>query len=1252
MVNLPTSPNSNSLDPINQIQQDSKGGYNQIIGQAVSSTIVNVTSGGQVTIYRSEQERSFQAGSQNSSRPIRFNPYKGLLAFQESDSDYFFGREKQIEQIRQKFLSLHEDESAIRLLPIYGPSGSGKSSLVRAGLIPELARRPLPGRDQARVAVLVPGTHPLEALATVLARVATDDLTPVAKSREFTEELMQSNAAAEYDGLRRVANVLPEISTSPLVVLVDQFEEVYTLCKNQSERDIFIENLLCAGSDHSKRVSVIVTMRSDFLGETQKHSLLNRLFSEQGFLVPAMHEEELRQAIGKPAELVGHPLDEATMSLLIEQTEGREGALPLLQFTLTRIWEGLVKGIAPAETLEHIGGVGGALAGEAQRVYDNLKPEEKAIARRVFLGLVQLGEGTCDTRRRAAIDHLVSYKDNLSKVEQVINRFTEPGVRLMTVFGNNEGLETVEVTHEALFKHWQLLNQWLDESRDDLRFQRRLEEASQHWKENGHPEGNLWRQPDLDLLRCYYQRVGSNMTSLEIEFFDASQRAEQHRKFLRQLGISGLVTGLILTTTTTGFAAYQLHQSERQRMRQYEATAQALVSSDPINSLINGVAAVGLGRSAFVKFPNLQSPDFINDSLLEPAFSFVSNQRIFQGHEDEIGSVAISNDGQTIVSGSDDGTIRLWDRQGKPLIQPFRGHESEVTSVAVSDDGQTIVSGGVDGTVRLWNRQGKLLTEPFRGHEDEIRSIAISHNGQTIVSGSIDRTVRLWNRQGKPLAQPFRGHEDWIWSVAISHDGQTIVSGGLDRTVRLWDRQGKPLAQPFRGHEGRVWSVAISRDGQTIVSGGSDGTVRLWDRQGKPLAQPFQGEASQILSVAISEDSQTIVSGDNDGTVQQWSRQGKPLAQPFLGHKGLVWSVAILNNGQAIISGGEDKTVRVWNQQSNSFAQSLGMHKSVHEGGVASVALSDDSHTIASGSFDGTVRLWNHQVEPLTKPLQGHKDKVSIAVSSDGQTIVSGGNEGTVRLWNRQGQLLAQPFQGHKGGVNSVAVSTDGQTIISGGSDGTVRLWNRQGQLLAQPFQGHKGGVNSVAISTNGQTIISGGCDGTVRLWNRQGQLLTQPFQGHKGWVRSVVISDDGLTIVSSGDYGIVRLWNNQGKMLTKPLQGHQGVVWSVAVSPDSETIVSGGNDGTVRLWDRQGQPLAQPFQAYQGLIMSVAVSADSNIIVTGNNNGTVRLWSKTWKGWLNSTCKLLDNSNIFTHPNNYVVREAKQTCEQYVWND
>ncbi|MFB2897811.1 NACHT and WD repeat domain-containing protein [Aerosakkonemataceae cyanobacterium BLCC-F50] len=755
--------------------------------------IVVYVSGGQA-IFGATSTQAEATDGKKAQSAIGANPYRGLLAFQETDGDRFFGREKQIADLWEKLRGLYETADAIRLLPIYGPSGSGKSSLARAGLIPELARKPIPGYDRARVAVLMPGTNPLEALATVLARIVTNDLTPVAKSREFTGELKHSNENGEYDGLRRIANVFPDIAISPLIVLVDQFEEIYTLCADRSERDAFIGNLLCAAGDKSKRVTVIVTFRSDFLRETQKHSQLNRLFTSQGYLAPAMNEAELRQAISKPAKLAGNPLDEATIDLLVKDTEGREGALPLLQFALTRIWEGLAEGKQPAQTLKEIGGVGGALAGEAQRIFDNLKPKEQEIARRVFLGLVQLGEGTKDTRRRALLDSLVSHAYQPEHFKRVVNLFSAPGVRLITLSATGNS-ETAEVTHEALFEHWGKFQEWLDGSRDDIRFQRRLDEAARYWDQQGRPEGNLWRPPDLDLLKKYQLRLGKDMTPLQIEFFNASSKAEETRKRNQKMTFWGLVMLLVGAISFAGSTLYQLQQAQRQRAEQLAATAALSVSTQSVDATVNALAAVGLSQSFLVQFPNHSISPSVYGAVLDSVQALRERNRLQQS---QVISVAFSPDGKRIVSGSGDSTVRLWDATtGKPIGSPLKAHESGVFSVAFSPDGKQIVSGSYDKTVRLWDATtGKPIGSPLTGHDSGVSSVAFSPDGKQIVSGSLDSTVRLWDATtGKPIGSPLTGHDSGVNSVAFSPDGKQIVSSSLDSTVRLWDISLEGLLQ-------------------------------------------------------------------------------------------------------------------------------------------------------------------------------------------------------------------------------------------------------------------------------------------------------------------------------------------------------------------------------------------------------------------------------------------------------------------------
>jgi len=489
-----------------------------------------------VVVYQAVAER--REPEEPASEEISRNPYMGLLAFHEEDADRFFGREKQTVRLWEKLRDLqshHSDKPSTRLLPILGPSGSGKSSLARAGLIPELARRPLPGWKDARVAVLTPGSHPLEALAGVLARIATGDPAPVEKTEEFERVLKRKSDDGQHEGLRRIADALPEIATVPLLVLVDQFEEIYSLCNDKTQRTVFIENLLHAVCDRSGRVLVVLTLRNDFLDKTQTHESFHGVICTEAVIIPAMNEQELRAAVAKPAEMAGKPLAPGTVELLVKDTKDHEGTLPLMQFALTKIWDGFAKGKEAAETYREIGGVGGTLAGEAQRIYDGLNDEERRIAKRVFLGLVQLGEGTRDTRRRVAVHQLVAAGEDAGKVERVIACFAHRNARLITLSSVGETAQrrvtkTAEVTHEALFDDWDLLRDWIDENRESLKFRQRLGEAVLEWEANGRDESYLYVGQRLSRALEWSQHNASELNDAQLAFLEASSATQLVRR--------------------------------------------------------------------------------------------------------------------------------------------------------------------------------------------------------------------------------------------------------------------------------------------------------------------------------------------------------------------------------------------------------------------------------------------------------------------------------------------------------------------------------------------------------------------------------------------------------------------------------------------------------------------------------------------------------------------------------------------------
>ena len=602
-----------------------------------------------------------------------------------------------------------------------------------------------------------------------------------------------------------------------------------------------------------------------------------------------------------------------------------------------------------------------------------------------------------------------------------------------TDFNANEG------EFEANFKE---LLRTLDTDPVHLRYHTGLLMKAIEWDEKGRREDVLLRGSELTEAQQWIVKAAEKEprpTVLQGEYVTASRellestqvaKAKQQRNAVRRLRVF-LAASLLLTC----FSVFKTYQAGRQRMRAYEAIAEATAETDPLSSLVHGLAAINLGQSWFVSFPQWNKKPLLTSRVLATA----NENRLFE--------IVVGHGLPTAISdtaGSPD-----WQKQivfpifkfvldGTKIIFADFIPSGEVWSVVFSPDGQMIASGGSDGTIRLWDTQGNTIAPPLKGHSAAVRAVVFDPNGQMILSGSEDGTLRLWDTQGSSIGKPFKGHKSWVNSVAFSSDGQTIVSGSEDGTVRIWDIQGNSVGKPFKGHKDSVMSLAFSPDSQIIASASKDANVRLWNIQGNPIGKPLAGHSSVIWSLAFSPDGQTIASGSKDGTVRLWDTQGNSIGKPLMGHSSEI----------------------------------------------VSVRFSPDSQIIATGGLDGTLRLWNRQSHSPKGSFREHKDRLfSVVFSPDGQTIASASKDGTIRLWDIQGNPIGQPFEGHEGWIISVAFSPDGQTIVSGSQDKTIRLWDIQGRPIGKPLEGHNNAVKSVAFSPDGQTIVSGSDDHTARLW-------------------------------------------------------------------------------------------------------------------------------------------------------------------------
>ncbi|XGV97440.1 MAG: TIR domain-containing protein [Leptolyngbya sp. BL-A-14] len=858
-----------------------------------------------------------------------------------------------------------------------------------------------------------------------------------------------------------------------------------------------------------------------------------------------------------------------------------------------------------------------------------------------------------------------------------VDHAVEHNKRLVPIV-RREGFDTQKI-HPALSKHnWlffreqdpfeqalQSLLKAIDTDLDHVRAHTRLLERAIEWQQQGKNDSYLLRGTDLEtaqqwLVQSYTKEP--RPTELQRTYLDASHQVEtlrQRTEIKRQrLALIGVASGLAIVA---GLAIKTFQESTFATLREKAAESRNLLSTQPVGGLILALQGVGLNldRRIFTG----QVLDTVQSSLLS-AIELNQAQAVLLGHTDVVNAVAISPNGQFIVSGSDDATLRLWNRKGEAIGEPLKGHTDGVTAVAISPDSRLIVSGSADGTLRLWDVQSRA-SQLFKGHTDSVWAVAFSPDGSTIVSGSKDETVRLWNLQGQSIGRPFKGHGAPVTAVAFSPDGQTIVSGSDANILLLSNRKGNAISRPFRGHKQTITAVAFSPTGQTIISGSNDKTIRLWNRQGQPQGDPFQGNQDAITSLAVSADGRRIISGGHDNAIRQWNWQGASLGAPLRGHTAWVTSVAISNDGQTLVSGANDNTVRLWHPQSYTAEQVFLSGATAPQRRVETIAFGQQGQTKLSVSEDGFLRIWKAPGKPQMVPLPGYKESVfpKAALASDqygtvvvpavfspnGQFIVTGGADKALHVWNLQGQAIGQPFRGLTAVATSLSFSPNGQTLVSGSDDGTIRRWNLQGQLLGAPLQGHEEAVTTIAFSPDGQLIASGSRDRTVRLWDQAGKPIGQPIP-HQDEVKAVVFTPDGRSLISGSNDGTIRRWNLEGQPLTQPFRGHSGWVSALAISPDGQLIASGSWDKTVRLWTLQGQPLGEPLDGYANFITAIAFSADGRDLLTGSADSNVRLWHVgNQKEWLTIACNQMQTvANDPVYLPSGAKEAAQRTCQRH----
>jgi WD40 repeat protein len=1206
-------PTTQPEQPSSGIQQVLGGNKNQAIGEMSGGTAFGTVEGSVLLIHNyysyTEPACSESADTATDDDVNLPCPYRGLFHFSPSDAEFFFGREVFVEE-------LVAATQTCNFIPVLGASGSGKSSVVLAGLVPKLQTE-----GHWRFTHFRPDSEPFHALALALVPLYTRNLDNTDKIIQ-ARKLSQALSAGEIPLADVFAQIHQHHPTDRVLLIADQFEEVYTLCTDEKIRRSFLDSLLasfpsCPAQSHYKHVFV-ATMRADFLGNALLYPPFGDVLKTDIKLIRAMKHEELEQVIVKPAEKMGVTFQAGLVKRILDDIESEPGNLPLLEFALTKLWEKRKGKQLTHAAYEDIGEVKGALAHYADEEYvkltQKLTDEERETVRRIFIQLVRPGEGTEDTRRLATKAELGEASWGLVK------RFAD--ARLVVTSRNPENQETAEVVHEALIRNWGQLRQWMATDRSFRAWQDRLRITIAQWNQTQRDEGALLRGAALADAEEKLQQRREDLSEAEQEFIRASgalhEREQKQRLRRRQLTISGLVGGLAVALVLTGLAAIGWRKAQISEINALAQSSDGFLNLDKPKALKSSIAAAIKMQGLWWIDANTRTQ--VELALLNTVHN-VAAPNTLGGHANLVNEVSFNPDGKILASAGSDYTVKLWDVSTGKQIKTLTGHTNWVRGVNFSPDGKILASASYDYTVKLWETSTGKQIKTLIGHTDSVYGVSFSPDGKILASASNDRTVKLWETSTGKQIKTLIGHTDWVRGISFSPDGKTLASASYDYTVKLWETSTSKQIKTLTGHTGEVTGVSFSPDGKMLASASADDTVKLWDAATGKQIKTLTGHTDWVRGVSFSPDGKILASASNDRTVKLWETSTGKQIKTLTGDTDWVNGVSFSPDGKILAPASRDYTVKLWETSTGKQIKTL----TGHTNSVWGVSFSPDGKLLASASNDKTVKLWDTSTDNEIKTLTGHTNSVlGVSFSPDGKLLASASADDTVKLWDAATGNEIKILTGHTDSVYGVSFSPDGKLLASASLDKTVKLWETSSGNEIQTLTGHTDSIIGVSFSPDGKLLASASADDTVKLWDAATGKQIKTLIGHTNLVYKVSFSPDGKILASASRDDTVKLWETSTGKQIKTLTGHTYPVNEVSFSPDGKILASASDDRTVKLWETSTGKQIKTLTGHTDSVLEVSFSPDGKMLASASADNMVKLWRWDFDDALKEGCNFM----------------------------